>query len=68
MSKLLARFCARRIWRAQIFYNLKIHSLFKFMLLNTPFNPIGEITAYTERFMQCACADNARFISANNAR
>ncbi|EYV15615.1 hypothetical protein AML29_15730 [Escherichia coli] len=54
--------------KVQIFYNLKIHTFFKSVLLNTPFDPGGEITAYTERFMQCACADNARFISANNAR
>mgnify|MGYP005966350351 CR=1 FL=1 len=54
--------------KVQIFYNLKIHTFFKSVLLNTPFDPGSEITTYTERFMQCACADNARFISANNAR
>lgn len=65
MLNLLASFCARPFRRAQIFHTDKVYSSDKPVLFNTTFYPVREITANTQRFMQCPGARDIGFASAN---
>ncbi len=61
MLYLLARFCARPFWRAQIFNSDVINSNHEAVLANPPFNPVGEVSTNPQSTMQCSGTHNIGF-------
>jgi hypothetical protein len=55
----------RPFWRAQIFHTDKVYSCNKPILFNTTLDPVREITANTQHFMQCPGARDIGFTPAN---
>lgn len=65
MLDLLAKFCARPFWRAQIFNTDKIGSGNETVLVNSAFNPVSKVAAHPQRLMQGSGARNIGFTPAN---